>query len=127
MTLRAHLRPLIALLALPGTLAHELTHAIASLPWAQRLALVVEPRSGRAAVRVDWRETAGDRARAIAALAPLVGGTVALIAAINLWVRGGLPVLQSAGVLQWGLVAAWWSVYMVPSEADRETARGDRE
>jgi len=127
MTLRAHLRPLFALLALPGTLAHELTHAIASLPWAQRLALVVEPRSGRAAVRVDWRETAGDRARALAALAPLAAGTVALIAAINLWVRGGLPVLQSAGVLQWGLVAAWWSVYMVPSEADRETARGDRE
>jgi len=125
MRLRARLRPVLALWALPGTLAHELTHALASLPWARRLALVVEVRSGRAAVRVDWRETAGGRARAIAALAPLAAGTVALIAAINLWVRGGLPLLEQAGFMKYALLAGWWAIMMLPSEADRETARGD--
>jgi len=115
-----------ALLALPATLAHETTHAIASLPWASRLALVVEPRSGRATVRVEWHDSAGQWARRIAALAPFVAGVLAAVAGAALWMAGAGP-LNDAGLLEWSIVAAWWTVFMLPSRPDVATARGESE
>lgn len=121
MSLRTRLRPLWALLALPATLAHELAHALASLPWARQLALVVEPGTGRAAVRVDWRDSAGQWARSLAALAPFVAGVFGAVVAIVLWLRGGRPIEP----LKYALLAGWWVVFMTPSSSDRDVARGE--
>jgi len=116
-----------ALFAAPAVLVHELTHAVASLPWASQLAVVVEPSTGRAVTRVEWQESAGQTARTVAALAPFLGGLVAAAGAVALWLRNGVTIPASATDLaQWAILSAWWVIYMFPSGADRKTAtRGD--
>jgi len=115
-----------ALFAAPAVLVHELTHAVASVPWAAQLAVVVEPSTGRAVTRVEWRESAGQTARAFAALAPFLGGLVAAAGAVTLWFQSGATVPSETTALgKWAILSAWWVIYMMPSPADAETARGE--
>jgi len=114
-----------ALLALPATLAHEVTHALASVPWAKQLALVIEPSSGRAVVRVDWRESAGAWGRRVAALAPFAGGLLAGLVALYLWIRNGAAAPENGTQMaKWCLFSVYWLIYMTPSADDLATARG---
>lgn len=112
-------RPLISFLALPPTVAHELTHVLASLPWARRVGLVIEPWTGRASARIEWADRAGQGARAISAIAPLVAGTVAASVALALWATTGADLPSSSTALaKVAILTAWWAVYMSPSDGD---------
>lgn len=114
-------RALWAMFALPASLAHELTHVLASVPWARRVGLIVEPRSGRAAARIEWSESAGDRARSIAAIAPMLAGIAAAVILIALWIASGgnLP-SSSSSLAKVSILLSWWIIYMTPSGGDAQ-------
>lgn len=117
--LKRRLTPLLALLSLPPTLAHELTHAVVSLPWARELALVIEPRGAAASVYVDYYDSVPSWAVVAAHYAPLVIGSLLGAAAGAWWLLTAQQAPTTA--VGWAklsiALSAWW-VYVTPSRAD---------
>lgn len=110
---------------LPGQLAHELAHVLAGAPWAERMAIVVEPRSSaRVRAHIEWREDVPWYAGAICSLAPLVLATVAALLGAWLWVANDFVAPSSVQELAlWAIVGVWWSVFAFPSDGDLAAAR----
>lgn len=119
------LRTLWAAVTLPATAAHELTHLVVSAPWADTVALVIEPRSARVAAQAEWRDDVGPWGPRLAALAPFIAGSVAGLLAIAFLLLGGAEAPSSTSELaQAAILATWWVIYVAPSRADIEVARG---
>lgn len=107
----------------PATLAHELTHAIAAKPWAERLEIDLNPFDGDYGVTVHWREDAPGKQVVMASIMPFVAGMVALAGALVMWVLDGFTLPTSGvGLAKLSIVAMWWVLYVVPSPADVNTA-----
>jgi hypothetical protein len=105
--------------SLPPALAHELTHLVLSLPWADSAALVFE--GGHAGLHVDWRDSAPTWGIVLAAYGPLLVGTIIGGVGLATLVLGGAPELRWWPYL--GLLACWWAIYVTPSADDRRTAQ----
>lgn len=103
--------------SLPPALAHELTHLLLSLPWADSAALQFEADGG-AHLHVDWAEGAPAWGIWLAFRGPLLLGSVAGVAGLWQLASGGLPD-DPSGTLLAAAVAGWWIIYVVPSAADR--------
>lgn len=121
--------PLIA--TLPAKLLEELTHAAASLPFADRLFITIEPRTGDARTGVVWADGTPWWGVALAHYAPLITGTIAAIAGVVWWVLSGFRGPDTA--MEWvaaGVLGAWWALYTMPSRRDRdvdtEASAGDQ-
>ncbi len=114
----------MALLSLPATLLHELTHAVVSAPFADTLAVVVEPRGMHASVAVDWRDDAPDWGLVLAHYAPMLAGLFAAAAVSIHWVVSGGRLPQSTvGWAKLAIAAVSWGIYVTPSEDDRDLDR----
>jgi hypothetical protein len=109
----------VTLVLLPGRLVEELSHLLGAWPWADSLALVVDPESGDATVHADM----GDAPRhglLVAAFAPVGVGVAAFLALA--WVVVVWGVWPSAA-REWvvvGIGSIWWGRLMLPSGSDRE-------
>jgi hypothetical protein len=100
--------------ALPSKLVEELSHAVAAWPWAERLALTIEPGDGTAATQAVLAEDTPRWGQWLVRHAPQIAGAV--LGAIALWalasgVRPSNP-LEVAGTI----AAAWWWAKLVAPE-----------
>jgi hypothetical protein len=119
------LTALWALLTLPATLAHELTHAAVAAPAASRVGITIEPRGFEASALVQWHDEARWWAVIAAGIAPVAAGLIALAAA--LWVAitsGWSGPATPVGWAKLAIIAAWWGVYVTPSPADLRMVQG---
>jgi len=109
---------LTTLLMLPSKLVEETLHALAAWPWADRLAVVVEPATGDAHVQAD---VAGAPRWALALIRfiPTIAGVVlgvAAIAAVASGVRPASPV-ELLGAL---CLSIWWAALVRPDPPQEE-------
>lgn len=113
-----------AMVLLPAILAHESLHAAAALPWARRVQIEIVPAEALAVHRVEWSEDVGRIVRTIAALAPLLAGLVAAVAAA--WL-GLLGVPRSSSQMALLAIAAvyWMAVCVSPADLIRVWRGGD--
>lgn len=107
------------LASFPATLAHEVLHMIASLPWADRGGIVFG--DGPPECRVVWQDDAPDWGLILASLAPtFVGAGVGIV---GLWL---LVTHRPNSAREWLLAAAAaaeWVIFVAPSGDDLETAQ----
>jgi hypothetical protein len=115
------LRSIVATVTLPPTLAHEATHGVIAAPWADELALVVDPAGVDAALGVDWKDDVPAWALVLSAYGPLVVGALVGVAGIVRLAAGGVP-REPTRLVVLGVLAIWWSIYSWPSSDDRDTA-----
>lgn len=115
-------RALASIVTLPPAIAHEATHAVAALPWAERVGVVIEPTDLDAAVGVDWREDAPGWASWVVGYAPLVLGLCVGVAALWRIVTEGVP--AGTDLAYAAILGCWWAIYAWPSADDRRSARG---
>ena len=116
---------LLTVAMLPAKIAHEATHALGWLPWAERISLWVEPDDGTAAVDVAYDPDRTPQCGIIlAATLPMWTG----IGAGGLLVAWVLATGQTpASLREWAtaaIVTMWWGHYSWPSASDRRAARG---
>jgi len=119
------IRAAMALLTLPGFLLHELTHAVVAAPWARRVAVSLDLRTGHPRARIDWR--CDDPPKAASAIAPFAIGMAAMVGFFLLWVSAGMP--MTSGVQQFAAVVVGimqWIIYTTPSGEDLSYVRGDQ-
>lgn len=98
----------------PATLAHELTHMFAALPWAKESAVIVDDRGP--AHYVTWRDETPRWAIWIASLAPTLLGS--LVGVVGL---ARLAMTPPSTLNEWALAAAiagYWIIYVAPSGDD---------
>lgn len=113
----------LALLTAPPAIAHEVTHAAVAVPWADKVYVRGVTRFHGAAVLFDWPDDVPWWAPVLASLAPFLAGCVGGVVALWLFVSSGLdPPTTAMRVAQWSIIAAWWSVFAIPSRADLATA-----
>lgn len=108
------------LTSLPPMLAHELTHFLLALPWAEQSAIVVDdsgPFHG-----VDWTDDAPRAAIVLSSLGPTFVGTIA--GGIGLWHLWHSPPSSARQWVLVGVSAIWWSIYAAPSPADADIHGG---
>lgn len=123
-----HLDAPIQLALWPASVAHELTHLAAGIPWTDEVAgYDVHPLRPNW-VDIDLVEDAPGWARAVVSTAPtLVGISFAGAALVLLLVGGGSFPSAAASPGRWLLIGAWWLVYTTPSRADLDAlTRGVR-
>lgn len=114
------LTAIVGLLRLPGAVVEETLHALASWPWADRIAVEFEPGEGTARTRVEWGETTPRWAVVLAHLAPEVAASVTAVAVIAYWVVVG-PLWWPASTLDWVLLWLLGTQYLaiaIPSRSD---------
>jgi hypothetical protein len=115
---------LAALVAFPVALAHELSHYLAALPWADESAILLEPAGGRATTLITWRADAPRWAVALACLFPTVLGAGLGVAALVWWGLAGLAVpADLEGWMRLTIGALSWGVFTWPSPSDLAAAR----
>lgn len=120
---------LLTVLFLPGQVVEEGLHALASLPFAELVAVEVDPQNGKARTRVQFREGTPQWAISAAHLMPEVVATSAGIAVIAWWALGG-DIWLPATDLDWILLALFgtqWLAVAVPNSADRDHSAGGEE
>jgi len=100
--------------SLPATLAHELTHMLLSVPWADETA-VAWHRDGVACFTA-WSDEAPQWAIVLSSLGPTLIGSIAGIG--GLWQLFTAPPETSSGLLTTAAIAAWWVIYVTPSGDD---------
>jgi hypothetical protein len=101
------------LLSLPATLAHELTHLLLALPWADESAIIFDGRGP--AHYVNWQDSVPRSAVVLASLGPTILGSVVGLVGLVLMLQD--PPAGRELVLAGG-VAAWWVIYVSPSPDD---------
>lgn len=119
------LRRLTLLVALPATLAHELLHATAALPWAERVQVDIRPRDGAAHARVRWADGVSQVVVAFSALAPAIAGVLALWAALWSGVFGALPPGSTSDFALLAVVSGYAALTFGVSRQDLREARGE--
>jgi len=98
----------------PATLLHELTHMLLAVPWAAESAIIVDEDGP--ACYVTWATSAPRWGIVLASLGPTLLG--AIVGVLGLWQLATSPpgslnqLLLSAGI------AAYWVIYVAPSEDD---------
>jgi len=112
---------LFATLALlPSKLAEEAVHAVAALPWAARMGILVEPRSGVASVQIEWLDEPPRWGLIMTHLAPAILGSAIGVGVLAWWALEGF--VMPATWTDWALlsvVATWWALFTVPGSEDR--------
>jgi hypothetical protein len=112
-------------LMLPAKLTHEGLHALAALPWAERVDVVILPRHGGADCRVAWAGDPHQAVVALAALAPLLAGIIAVGTAVALLLTSSVSapttVTELAAV---AIGASFIAGVAQPSAADLRQVRG---
>lgn len=111
------IRAAMALLTLPGYLLHELTHCLVAAPWADRIAVCMDLRTGHPSARIDW--AGDDPPKAASAVAPFFMGMAAMVGFLLLWLSAGAPI--NGGVTQFAAVVIGimqWIIYTTPSGED---------
>ena len=93
------------LLLLPARVIEEGIHAIASIPFAERVLVSLTPGEGGVETAVQYRESTPQWAIALAHIAPEAIAGVAGAATIAWWIVGG-AVWWPASTLDWILL--WW-------------------
>lgn len=107
-----------AWLTLPIGLAHELTHAIASLPWAREWWIGARGETVDLETQVQWEDDAPAWGIALAHLAPMLTGAGAALAAGLLILGGDVAPANGLEALGWAAAALAWAMYAWPSRAD---------
>jgi len=101
------------LFSLPPSLAHELTHWLVSLPFAQQTAVVYD---GTGFVHgVEWGESASKYAVMATGLAPAVLGIA--LGCIMLWQLYVMSVADR-NLAYLALLSIWWGIYVWPGADD---------
>jgi hypothetical protein len=116
----------LSLLFLPGRIIEEGLHALASYPWAKLLRVEIEPGTGRAVTRVQFRDATPQWAIAFAHIAPELVAALAGVGVIGWWLLGG-AVWLPATTLDWVLLClfgAQWLAIAIPSSADADLGGG---
>ena len=119
------LKRLLLVCALPANYTHETLHAVAAAPWAASLGVVVEPRPGRCRAQIQWAGEVGRLVRLWTALAPAVGGLVALSVAIATGLIGLAPPATVTELATLAVLAGYAALSFTPSVADLKQARGE--
>jgi hypothetical protein len=111
---------LSGLAALPAVIAHELVHAALTIPWVDRLAIVVQRDTLSMRVVPDnYHENTPRWAIVVAHLGPtILGGMMGVAAAGYILVTGRIPRTATDWLLA-GTLAIWWTIFTTPSESDR--------
>jgi len=116
-----NVKTVFGLATFPARLAHELTHVIAGLPWAERWQVRINEHGADA--RIQWREGTPGWAVALHALAPLIIGCVVAGLALG-QLATGRPLPQTIeAALWWTLGTLTWLLYTLPSDGDRTLAK----
>jgi len=102
------------LVSLPPTMLHELTHFLLSLPWAEGSAIICDDEG--VVHGVNWTDDAPRWGIVLASLGPTFLG--ALVGIIGLWRLATVPPGGSREWLIAGTLAAYWSIYVAPSDDD---------
>jgi len=102
------------LASLPATLAHELTHLLLGLPWAEQSAIIVDDQG--ICHGVDWSDETPQWAVVLSSLGPTLLGS--LVGLIGLWRVLTVPPGSSRAWLLSAALAAYWVIYVMPSGDD---------
>jgi len=116
---------LAALASLPAALAHELSHALVALPWAEEVSVSFDGE-GAAQCHVVWRDDGPpEYASLMAAYAPLWIGGLLGAAMFGALLTGPLP----ETLVEWLIVStagAYWTVFIAHDPRDRGRRGDDR-
>lgn len=109
----------------PVQLLHELAHAAAAAPWAERWRVVIGPYDGVGMqTQVEFRDDAPAWAIASVYLAPLLTGLLGAFVAGLLLAIGRVDAPATGwDLLVWSALAMAWVLYTWPSQRDRAGAR----
>jgi len=122
MTVRSAGLTALAVASFPARFLHEMAHALFAAPFAEELAIIVEPGGLDAAVGIEWHDSAPEYAILLSYWAPMLIGL-----AVGIWgaVRfvGGVAPREPVSLLKWGVIAFWWAWFSMPSSVD--LTRGD--
>jgi hypothetical protein len=99
---------------MPATLAHELTHWLVSLPWAEQSGVCYTP-AGFDHV-AEWGDDVPTWAIILTSIAPTLLGS--LVGLIGLWRLFNAPPGSTRAWLVTGSIAGWWVIYVAPSADD---------
>jgi len=113
------------IITLPPALAHELAHLLVVLPWTAQVGVVFDMTNADAEVRVNYREGAPQWAITAAHYAPFVSGLVLGVLAVAWLVSGAATPTTAEGWLWWSVLGVYWTIYVWPSAADRNTEVDD--
>lgn len=100
--------------SMPATLAHELTHFLLALPWAEESAIISDEEG--IIHGVTWTDDAPQWAIWLASLGPTFLGAV--VGAVGLWQLASHPPASLNDWLLAATVAAYWVIYAAPSSDD---------
>jgi len=109
-----------SLLFLPGRIIEEGLHVIGAFAFAREISVHINPESGSAHTRVNFRSGTPRWAIRLAYALPEIVAAVAGIAVISYWFIGGRVWLPSTS-LDWVLLSlfgAQWLAIALPSAAD---------
>jgi len=109
---------LAALASLPAALAHELSHALVALPWAEEVSVSFDGEGG-AQCHVVWRDDGPpEYASLMAAYAPLWIGMP--VGVLGLWAlaTGSLPQTLQDWLVP-SVAAGYWVVFIAHDPRDR--------
>lgn len=108
----------------PVQLLHELAHAAAAAPWAERWRIVIGPRDEIGMeTQVEFRDDAPAWAIAGVYLAPFLSGLLgAGVAGLLLAVGRVEAPATGWQLLVWSALAMAWALYTWPSRSDRAGA-----
>jgi hypothetical protein len=112
----------LSLLFLPGRIVEESLHALGAWPWAEWIRVEVDPQSGTAHTRVQYREGTPQWGISLAYLLPEAVAALSGAAVISWWALGG-DVWLPATTLDWVLLSlfgAQWLAVALPSAADSD-------
>ena len=109
------------LASLPPTLAHELTHWLVSLPWADESAVIHDEQGF--VHGVNWTDETPDWAIVLTSIAPLLLGSV--VGLIGLWRLIAAPPGSPREWLVAGSLAGYWVIYVAPSGDDLNFQTGE--
>lgn len=104
----------------PVQMMHELAHAAAAAPWAERWRIVIGPRDDVGMVtQVEFRDDAPAWAVAGSYLAPLLSGLLGAAVAGLLLAVGRVDAPATGwDLLVWSALAMAWTLYSWPSRSD---------
>jgi len=109
-----------SLLFLPGRIVEEGLHVLGAFPWARELSVHIQPESGTAHTRVQFRENTPSWAVRLAYALPELAATITGGIIIAYWLLEGAVWLPST-TLDWLLLSLFGAQFIaiaIPSAAD---------